>query len=207
MKKVMLSAVVLTAFTPSAIAEIEPYIGVGVGTVKVDMGGSLASTYPKVGVFRGGATFNQWIGVEGELSMGIASDDSFETRSTSYDYITDVDFKAGGAVFAVGHLPIGDNFSFFGRLGGFLQQTDYKQSIVDNSANQTIASRELEETEHGFAYGLGIDFYIPDSTIGFRLDYTRYDVQAVQDEFDGEFYEARNDATADALTGSLMFRF
>lgn len=199
MKKLFLACASVAAISQPAMADIEPYVGIGVGQSK-----AYDNLKVNVAAVRGGVTFNNIVGVEGELIVGSSSDTNVYADTSSFRGVEEFDLKASGAVFVVGHIPIAENFSLFGRVGGFIQNQETNiESTRFFSGNSFDSSTSFSDTVHGLAYGVGADFYLPDSPVGFRIDYTRYGIEAVQR--DDELYEA--DGDLDTITGSVMFRF
>lgn len=105
-----------------------------------------------------GTRLNRNLGFEGELSTGVKDDDitvGLTTGSLKLDY--------DAAAYAVGYLPLSDNFELFGRAG--YGTTQVKADVAG-----------FTQTEDGesFNYGAGANWWFNDSS-GLRGDWTRRD--------------------------------
>jgi outer membrane immunogenic protein len=152
MKKLILlsiAALSLTATPVSAGEDGQAYVNIG-GTVFNDAGIAITG--------RVGYNFAQYFGIEGEGSVGV-SDSSSTFSGTNFD--TDINSSFAG--FGVGRMPLGEQFSVFGRVGYHSTSIGVKSTVVSGS-------RSID----GIAFGGGIEFMF-DEKNGFRTEYTRFD--------------------------------
>lgn len=191
--KIMIGTCLAAAvLAPAAVAEVQPYIGVGATQFsgKNDLQVSAVSG-------RGGVAFNGFIAVEGELSVGVSSDErDFSIYGSPENGEYNVDYTLG--VFAVGRLPVGKVGNVFARVGGGLLQESYEYR------DSYYGDRSVEQSYGGVAFGLGAEIFAPNTNVGLRLEYSRFEASVVEGS-DGDYYEA--DGYLDALSASLMFLF
>ncbi len=105
-----------------------------------------------------GTRLNRNLGFEGELSTGVKDDD---ISVGAIDGSLKLDYDA--AAYAVGYLPLSDNFELFGRAG--YGTTQVKADVAG-----------FTQTEDGesFNYGAGANWWFNDAS-GLRGDWTRRD--------------------------------
>ncbi len=146
-KLILLSAAALgLAATPAFAGEDgQAYVNIG-GTVIND--GGLAITG------RVGYNFAQYFGVEGEGSFGV-SDSSDSGIDTGINYSI--------AGFGVARMPLGEQFSVFGRVG-------YHSTEAEGSGFGVTVTQTFD----GIAFGGGVEFML-DEKNGFRAEYTNFD--------------------------------
>lgn len=78
----------------------------------------------------------------------------------------------GETLFAVGILPISDNFSFFGKLGLLAYSQDFTGSVsVAGVGSQTVPKSSDSGTTSGIGVGANFDI---NSRFGLRLGFTRF---------------------------------
>lgn len=124
-----------------------------------------------------GWRFNRFIGAEGEVGVGVNSGDrTFNGGATPLD--VGVKQKWNEAAYAVGYLPLSPRADLFVRAGyGAAQYKISPAGLADYNAHS-----------NGFRYGVGGQYFI-DGQNGLRVDYTRYDINDVNDSsgyFGGE---------------------
>lgn len=107
---------------------------------------------------RGGYDFTDFIGVEGQLDIGLG-DETVRVGATNVD--VSLDYAFGGYV--VGRAPIAENANLFGRIG-----------YVTAQADASAAGVTFSDDDDGFAYGVGGEWFF-DGRNGVRVDYTRID--------------------------------
>lgn len=105
-----------------------------------------------------GTRLNRNLGFEGELSTGV-KDDDISVGAINGSLKLDYD----AAAYAVGYLPLSDNFELFGRAG--YGTTQVKADVAG-----------FTQTEDGesFNYGAGANWWFNDAS-GLRGDWTRRD--------------------------------
>ena len=150
------SAATVAAFAPAvASAQVSNVTGYGsVGYSHHDLEGA------DVGAIQGrlGARFGQYVGVEGELGLGVLKDNLS---------VGGVDGKAkmnySAAAYAVGFLPVGEKADLYVR-GGYGKT---KGSVTVPGAFERVSGESWN-------YGAGGQ-YLFDGKNGVRADYTRHD--------------------------------
>mgnify|MGYP003385102909 CR=1 FL=1 len=154
MNKIAIAAL-LTAFVaaPAVAADSygNAYVGIKVGQAKTNFDNiSLTKDSPMAyGIF-GGSQFNKNFAVEAEYTdLGKGEFAGGEAKSSAW------------GLSVVGSVPIGNNFSLYGKLGVARANTDASGSA---SAKHT-----------GATYGLGGNFDVSPS-VGLRLSYERYNL-------------------------------
>ena len=110
---------------------------------------------------RVGWRFGRYLGVEGELSAGLAGD-HFTSNATGTPTTVGVKQSLAGAGYAVGFFPVGPKFDLLARVG-------YGASRY-NISPAGLAHYHL--SENGVRYGAGAQYFF-DGANGLRADYTR----------------------------------
>lgn len=105
-----------------------------------------------------GTRFTPNFGIEGELSVGV-KDDDFMVGATSVN----AELEYDAAAYAVGYLPVAENFEVFGRVG-------YGTTEVKLSSGAVSASDSLES----WNYGVGGQYWLNGQN-AIRGDWTRRD--------------------------------
>ena len=145
MKKIILlsiAALGLTATPASAGEEGGAYVGVG-GAWLEDAGMAIFA--------RGGYTFGQYFGVEADGAFGV-SDKSVGAAELGAKYSI--------AGYAVGRLPLGEQFDLIARVG--YHSTEIEAKAFGNTVSATA---------DGIAYGGGAEYKI-DGVNSIRADFT-----------------------------------
>lgn len=105
-----------------------------------------------------GARFNPYLGVEGEIGLGVKRDDVS---------VGDLDGKAKlkhtAAIYGVGFLPISPNADLYARVG-----------YGTSEGKVTIPGDVIKVDGDSWNYGVGGQYFF-DGQNGVRADYTRYD--------------------------------
>lgn len=109
---------------------------------------------------RVGAKLTPYLGVEGELAVGV-KDDTINVGGVN----ADVELNHSAAIYGVGFLPVSPNADLFARVG--YGTTEAEVSAVGQSAKADGES---------WNYGVGGRYFI-DANNGFRADYTRQEFQ------------------------------
>jgi outer membrane immunogenic protein len=112
---------------------------------------------------RVGGRFARYLGVEGELGVGLNTDhQTFTAGSPPVSANVGVKRTLNGAGYVVGFLPLGSNFDLLARVG-------YGASRFNISP---AGSSSFHATENGIRYGAGAQYFF-DGKNGIRGDYTR----------------------------------
>jgi len=148
MKKIAL-AVLLSAIVAAPAVAADMYVGVNVGSAKIDLSGADSTTSFEL---LGGYTFNEYFAAE------IAY-----TDFGSKDY-SNGNLKSSGARFSgVGSYPINEQFSVFARLGFASTTVDVTVASGPLAGSQSASHSDL-------TYGIGGQFNI-NKQFGIRLGY------------------------------------
>jgi outer membrane immunogenic protein len=119
---------------------------------------------------RVGWRFNRFLGVEGELGLGISGGDRTFAEGTSTERDVNIKQKTNEAAYAVGYLPLSPRADLFARVGyGAAQYKVNPAGLPDYDAHSD-----------GFKYGVGGQYFF-DGQNGVRLDWTRYDIQSLHE--------------------------
>lgn len=143
------AALIACAGTAQAEDDGSAYINVGVDTLEFDNYGIGAKI---------GYDFADYFGIEVQGSLGIIDDEVNVGNvkvDVGYDYLV--------GAFAVGKIPVADNFDLLGRVGYYSAEVTAK--TLGASSTDTI---------DGLALGVGGQ-YMLDEKNGVRLDYTYLD--------------------------------
>ena len=156
MRTLILAAVAATAFAAPAMAQTvsspQWYGSVGYGQFNDDIG-DMGTVTGRVG-----ARFTPYLGAEAETSFGIKDDDaSFGGVDGTIRHRYDV------AAYAVGTVPVAENWSLFGRVGYGVTELQAEANGVQSSDHQTSVN-----------YGAGVNYDF-DAQNGVRADFTRRD--------------------------------
>lgn len=130
-------------------------------------------------VGRLGARFGRFVGVEGELGIGVSGDEHGYGDTTIDD-----ELKRQMAGYVVGYAPLKPNLDLFARVGVGQSkfELDYSGAI----------SGQFTEKATSWNYGLGAQYFLDESN-GVRLDYTHHDF--------------KDDRSADVWSVSYVRRF
>jgi len=126
-----------------------------------------------------GYRLNNYFAVEGELGFGLGGDEVDRTIPVQVDILgtvnadvnADLKVKNYYIAFARGILPVAEQFDIFARVG--YGEATAEADITGTALGFTLSGTE-EQSESGFAYGLGAQFNLTDND-GIRADYTRLD--------------------------------
>lgn len=157
--KMILSAVAATAvmFVGAPAFAASAYGSVGYSQMSVDLDELEDGASVDMGLVtaRIGAKFTDNFGVEGEASLGTGGD-SVDVMGVPVD----VEVKSLLGVYAVGFVPLGDQFEIHGRAGVGTMKVEAEAGGFSDSGS-----------DEGFLYGVGASFY-PTQHHGVRADYT-----------------------------------
>ena len=150
------------------------YVGVGYSMVTVSPEYISDFDLTTLGV-RGGYYFNKYFSVEGRLGLGIGDDT--QTISGFGDITLEMDTMLG--VYAVGHIPLTDQFALYGLAGLTMADSTYKSPGFPDES----------ESETDLSFGVGAEF---DMTKNWSLavEYTSYFRDAEIDDSGGIEYDA-----------------
>lgn len=131
---------------PAVAQDIEGYMNLGYSQIDAD-GPDLGAAHVRVG-----ATVHQYFGVELEAAIGIV-DDGPPGLETEMDQ--------AGAIYAVAHLPLGEQFELMARGGWGRSQ---------------VSAGGATATDSSWNYGVAGQFNF-DENQGLRVDWTRQDFE------------------------------
>ncbi|GAA0867835.1 hypothetical protein GCM10009116_02190 [Brevundimonas basaltis] len=156
MRNVLLSAAALSLLAAPAMAQSfsDPQWTGSVGYTHLDSGdNSLGGVTGRVG-----ARLSPYIGVEGEASFGVKDEDI-----TIGGVSGTVEHEYDAALYAVGTVPVSENFELFGRVG-----------YGTTSIKADVAGVSTTEDGESLNYGAGVNWFF-DGQNGVRADWTRRD--------------------------------
>ena len=148
----------LTALSTNAVAAADKtgrgYVGVGYTMLTVSPEGGPDLDLGALGV-RGGYFFNKYFSVEGRLAFGVADDSLTETVDVGAGPETatltlDLDYSLG--VYAVGHIPLTEQFKLYG-LAGFT-----KHEVTLGATIPSLGSDSESFDDSDFSFGVGAEF-------------------------------------------------
>lgn len=146
------SLISIASVSSIATAESELYVTGGVASFDLDHASPTAAT------FRGGWNWDEHFGAEIEGSFGVDSDTIDPTE-------IELDIESQIGAYLVGRIPVGDNASFFSRVG-------YARTEID--VNFGPSSQIIQSD--GISVGFGGEYMFTDQ-FGIRGDYTVMDVE------------------------------
>jgi len=156
MRNVLLATAALSLFAAPAMAQSfsDPQWTGSVGYTHLDSGDqSLGAVTGRVG-----AKLSRYIGVEGEASFGVKDED---VTIGGVDGTVEHEYDA--ALYAVGSVPVSENFELFGRVG-----------YGTTSIKADVAGVTASEDGESLNYGAGANYFF-DGQNGLRADWTRRD--------------------------------
>lgn len=159
MKALMISTAAAAALLTLPMAasaqnmDVKGYGSVGYSQGDYDGGADLGTIQGRLG-----ARFGQYVGVEGEIGLGVRDDDTWVGGVKA-----DNSVKHQMGLYGVGFLPVGENADLYARVG-----------YGETKAQQEIAGDPRNDTTHSWNYGAGGQ-YLPDGKNGVRVDYTRHE--------------------------------
>jgi hypothetical protein len=156
------AAVAAIAMSVAAPASAEVYAGVHAGGLTLNFDslpvddGNLATIGGRLGW-----KANKWVGIEGDLFFG-AKDDRINDAPP-----IDVKIDSAAFIYAVGFLPVSEQFDVIGRVGYGHVAAKVESPFGSSDTNDGAAS-----------YGVGAQFKW-DQKNAVRFDYTYYDLDDV----------------------------
>ena len=187
--KHILLACTLLALSANAAADNKTgknYVGLGYTMLTVSPEGGPDLDLSSLGV-RGGHYFNKHFSVEGRLAFGIGDDGlSFigdlgfgfgpETLTLNFD----LDYSIG--VYAVGHIPLTEQFQLYG-LAGFT-----KHEITVEACAVSVGCDSDSYGDNGLSFGVGAEFDMT-RNLSLGLEYVSYitdgDIEGLKYDTDG----------------------
>lgn len=163
MKTIILTTIAVAAvgMTAPAMAQTTGYATAGYNHEESD-----AATVGSVQA-RMGLRFGRHLGVEGEVSQGVKSDDI-----TIGGVRTEVKAQPAAAAYGVAYLPVGERADLFARAG-------YGTSRY----RATTGNVSVSDVDASINYGVGGQYFFSDKD-GVRLDYTRKDFNDTREDSD-----------------------
>lgn len=154
-------AVAAIGIVAPAMAQTTGYATLGYNHEKAD-DISLGSAQARMGL-----RFGRHLGVEGELSQGVKSDDI-----TVGGVRTEVKARPAAAAYGVAYLPVGERADLFARVGYGTSRYRVTQGPVS-----------VSDVDHNINYGVGGQYFFSDKD-GVRVDYTRKTFNKADDDAD-----------------------
>ena len=186
--KHILLACSLLAFSAAATAEADKtgrgYVGAGYTMLTVSPEGGPDLDLSALGV-RGGYYFNKYFSVEGRLAFGVGDDSVSEVVDIGAGPETatltfDLDYSLG--VYAVGHIPLTDQFQLYG-LVGFTQH-----EITVGASIPSLGSDSEGFDDSDLSFGVGAEFDMT-KNLSLGVEYVSYftdgDIEGLKYDTDG----------------------
>lgn len=171
LSKAAVVATTLLALAPvTATADSGIYFGASIGnsTLKDDFDGFDVDTSSNSVRFVAGWQFNNYFSLEG----GYQNFGAFEQRFESAGPPIDVSLKADGFTLgATGFIPLGLNFSLYGRAGAFFWDGDAELNNVS----------QANPGDTNLYYGGGVKYALTDN-IALLGDWTLYELEDTETE-------------------------
>ncbi|MFL5295391.1 MAG: porin family protein [Phenylobacterium sp.] len=166
MKFLIAAAAAATLLPAVALAQTAPPTG---------LYGTLGYANAHAGDFNLGAVqgrlgwrFNDWLGVEGELGFGVNDDKGSQTVG-GVNVNTSVKLKDQEAIYAVGFLPLSNQFDLLARIGYGHQSVKASATATGTGGPITVSDRADGDS---WNFGVGAQYHF-DGANGVRADYTR----------------------------------
>jgi hypothetical protein len=160
MKKTLIAAAAAAAAAliaaPAMAQDFAGYVDLGATYVDLDGTADLGGATVRVG-----GTYQRYFGAEVEATIGLVDDGHTGARE---------ELNQQGAIYAVGHLPLGDSLDLMARAGW--GRTQYEFSGAETTASS-------------WNYGLAAQYNLDDNQ-GVRADWTRHDYENTS--INGDFY-------------------
>ena len=166
------SALAVAVASASFAGEGDFTLGGGYSLIDVSEGG--IDVNAGAVTFRGGYEFTDNFGFEGQLDFGV-SDDSVVVGAQTVNF----EVNHAASLFGVFRAPVSENFNLFARLG-------YTTAEVEAS----VPGVAFADDADGFAYGVGGEYFF-DGRNGFRVDYTRHELDDADADVFGISYVRR----------------
>lgn len=149
------SAAAMTAVTASANSAGSGYVGALASHYTFDVEGTSDDLNPTGLTVRGGYFLTDNVAVEGRLGTGLNDDTISGTN-------VDIELDQLVGVYAVGHLPVNEVFSFYGLVG-----FSYAEATL------SAPGASVSDDDDGFSYGAGVEVnFTP--VVSAQLEYASY---------------------------------
>ena len=185
--KFILLGCALAALSANAVAADKTgrgYVGAGYTMLTVSPEGGPDLDLSALGV-RGGYYFNKYFSVEGRLAFGVGDDSVSEVVDIGFGPETatltfDLDYSLG--VYAVGHIPLTDQFQLYGLIG-FTQH-----EITVDASIPSLGSGSEGFDDSDLSFGVGAEFDMT-RNLSLGLEYVSYftdgDIDGLKYDTDG----------------------
>jgi len=186
--KHILLACTLLAFSATATAEADKtgrgYVGAGYTMLTVSPEGGPDLDLSALGV-RGGYYFNKYFSVEGRLAFGVGDDSVSEVIDIGFGPETatlkfSLDYSLG--VYAVGHIPLTEQFQLYG-LVGFTQH-----EVTVDASIPSLGSDSEGFDDSDLSFGVGAEFDMT-KNLSLGVEYVSYftdgDIDGLKYDTDG----------------------
>jgi outer membrane autotransporter protein len=174
----------LAALSANAVAADKTgssYVGAEYTMLTISPDGGPDFDLSALGV-RGGYYFNQYFSVEGRLAFGISDDSMTETDPILGTATLTVSLDHSLGVYAVGHIPLTEQFQLYGLVG--LTQFSGK---IDASISGG-PSGSLSSDDNGLSFGVGAEFDMT-KNLSLGVEYVSYitdgDIEGLSYDADG----------------------
>ncbi|MDR9433362.1 MAG: porin family protein [Spiribacter sp.] len=167
-KLLPLSLILAGMTTPAlAVEQGETYLGGGLGYASYDETG-IEEANPTALIGRLGYGLADHIAIEGRLGFGL-TDDDIDVLGINVD----VNIEQIAGVYAVGYLPLAEQFSLYGLAG-----LTYAEGSID------VVGLNFDGDDTDFSYGVGAQIDMSENVSGFLewvqyLDESSYEVSAI----------------------------
>jgi opacity protein-like surface antigen len=160
------------------------YVGAGYTMLTVSPEGGPDLDLSALGV-RGGYYFNKYFSVEGRLAFGVGDDSVSEVIDIGFGPETatltfDLDYSLG--VYAVGHIPLTEQFQLYG-LVGFT-----KHEITVDASIPSLGSDSESFDDNDLSFGVGAEFDMT-KNLSLGVEYVSYftdgDIDGLKYDTDG----------------------
>jgi len=186
--KHILLACSLLAFSAAATAEADKtgrgYVGAGYTMLTVSPEGGPDLDLSALGV-RGGYYFNKYFSVEGRLAFGVGDDSVSEVIDIGFGPETatltfDLDYSLG--VYAVGHIPLTEQFQLYGLVG------ITKHEVTVDAFIPSLGGGSESFDDNDLSFGVGAEFDMT-KNLSLGVEYVSYftdgDIDGLKYDTDG----------------------
>ena len=160
------------------------YVGAGYTMLTVSPEGGPDFDLSSLGV-RGGYYFNKYFSVEGRLAFGVGDDSMSEIVDIGFGPETatltiSLDYSVG--VYAVGHIPLTEQFQLYGLVG--LTQ----HSVTLDASIPSLGSDSESYDDNDLSFGVGAEFDMT-KNLSLGVEYVSYftdgDIEGLKYDADG----------------------
>jgi len=189
--KYILLGCALAALSANAVAADKTGRGyVGVGYTMLDVSPESGPSYDlsALGV-RGGYYFNKYFSVEGRLAIGVGDDtqvvgSEFDPGlGTTITYSVNVELDYSIGVYAVGHIPLTEQFQLYGLVG--FTQHEITTELCGSALGVTVCPVSGGGDDSDLSFGVGAEFDMT-KNLSLGVEYVSYFTDG---EIEGDKYD------------------